>query len=233
MSQFTKKSDYEIFLSTFLTKPASTIVKGAKWAVFFENLESRILPAINEAYKGEPTQSWNVDQAAKTLLTNDYQERHGCLFCQAISVPGEGSTPIAEGIKYNAYIRSYVGAGRNDFPVMRMSFLETNISFVDSFLRGWALSTAKFGMIARSYEDNKNYRTNMSCYRYTVSPYGVSISQKMYFEGICCINVDELEYNYDHPSSPTKRNAQFIYNSFFMDNVTNADPFVLTNNSLG
>lgn len=231
MADFIQKSDVEIFLSTFLTKPASSILKGGKWAVFFENLESRILPGVVEAYKGEPTQSWNVEKAAKTILTNDYQSNHGCLFCQAISIPGEGSTPVAEGIKYNNYIRSYVGAGRNDFPLMRMSFLETNISFADSFLRGWALSTAKFGMIARS--GTKNYRTNMSCYRYTVSPYGVSISQKMYFEGICCINIDELEYNYDQPTSVTKRNAQFLYHSYFMDNVTLADPFILSNNTAG
>lgn len=231
MAEFTKKSDVEVFLSTFLTKPASAILKGGKWAVFFEDLEARILPGIIESYKGEPTQLWKVEKAAKTILTKDYQSNHGCLFCQAISIPGEGSTPVAEGIKYNSYIRSYVGAGRNDFPLMRMSFLETNISFADSFLRGWALSTAKFGMIARS--GTKRYRTNMSCYRYTVSPYGVSVSQKMYFEGICCINIDELEYNYDHPTSSTKRNAQFLYHNYYMDNVTLADPFILSNNTAG
>jgi hypothetical protein len=230
MAEFTKKSDVEIFLSTFLTKPASAILKGGKWAVFFDDLNT-IFPAIEQAYKGEPTQLWNTQKAAEAILTKDYQERYGCLFCQAISIPGEGSTPVAEGIKYNGYIRSYVGAGRNDFPLMRMSFLETNVSFADSFLRGWALATAKFGMIARS--GDKNYRTNMSCYRYTVSPNGVSVSQKMRFEGICCINIDELEYNYDHPTSATKRNAQFLYHNYYMDNVTLADPFILGNNAAG
>lgn len=231
MADFKTKNDIEIFLSTFLNKPASTILKGGKWAVFFDDLEQTILPGIIEACKGEPTQLWNVETAAKTILTADYQTKHGCLFCQAISIPGEGSTPVAEGIKFNSYIRSYVGAGRNDFPLMRMSFLETNISFADSFLRGWALATAKFGMIARSKP--KAYRTNMTCYRYTVSPYGVSVSQKMRFEGICCINIDELEYNYDHPTGATKRNAQFLYHSYYMDNVTEADPFVLSNNTAG
>lgn len=228
MAEFKKKNDAEVFLSTFLRRPASAILKGGKWAVFFDNLNA-ILPAIEQAYKGEPTQSWNTERAAKAILTPDYQNYYGCLFCQAISIPGEGSTPVPEGIKYNGYIRSYVGAGRTDFPLMRMSFLETNISFADSFLRGWALATAKFGMIARPEGDPKNYRTNMSCFRYTVSPYGVSISQIMRFEGICCINIDELEYNYDHPTGATKRNAQFLYHHYYMDNVTEADPFVLGN----
>jgi hypothetical protein len=231
MAEFTKKNDMQLFLSTFLNKPASTILKAGKWAVFFDNLKETILPGIIEAYKGEPTQSWNVEKAANTILTKDYQNTHGCLFCQAISIPGEGSTPVPEGIKYNSYIRSYVGAGRNDFPLMRMSFLETNVSFADSFLRGWALATSKFGMIARS--GVKKYRTNMSCYRYTISPQGISISQKMRFEGICCINVDELEYNYDHPTVVTKRNAQFVYHNYYMDNVTLADPFILNNNAAG
>lgn len=218
------------FLNVFLGNPASSIPKGAQWAVFFDDLKT-ILPAIQLAYSSEPggNNAWKTEEAARVILNENYQNRDGvgCLFCQALSIPGEGLTPVAEGIKYNGFLRSYLGAGRNDFPIMRMTFLDTNISFTDTVLRGWALATAKFGMIARSGE--KNYRTNMTCYRYSITPNGPSILQKVYFEGICCVSIEEEELNYDPMSSAPKRRAQFIYHNYHMDTVTDVDPSILNN----
>lgn len=213
------KSSY--FLSTLLGSSVGSIPKGSQWAVFFENIES-VFPAIALAYKGEPhANSWRTKEAAASIMNDSFHTKDGvgCLFCQAIKIPGEGSTPIAEGIKYNSYIRSHVGAGRNDFPILNMAFLETNVSFADTILRGWALATAKFGMISRT-GTNKNYRTNMWCYKYTASPNGHQVLLKAYFAGICCISVDDQEYNYDHSTIAVKRQAQFVYHDYYIDAVT-------------
>lgn len=216
------KSQAGYFLDVFLKTPAGSLPKGGQWAVFFEDIKTDILPAIRLAYQGEPNANlWNTADAGEFILNEEFNNADGigCLFCQAIRMPGEGSTPIAEGIKYNSYLRSYVGAGRNDFPVMNMAFLETNISFTDTILRGWALATAKFGMISRT-GTNKNYRTNMTCYKYTTTPYGPQVLLKAHFTGICCISVDDQEYNYDPMTSAVKRQAQFVYHDFYMDAVT-------------
>jgi len=212
------------FLSNFLSNPATSIPKGAQWAVHFDNLPS-LLDTIKEAYNGEPGRTWNTTEAAKILTSRQFQESIGCMFCQAIDLPGEGMTPVAEGIKTNAFIRSYIGAGRNDFPIMRMSFLETNVSFADSVLRGWALATAKFGMIART--GNKNYRTNLTCYKFSIGSKQPYISQTMRFEGICCISLSNEESNYDAMTSTTRRDAQFIYNSYSIDTVDGINPAFL------
>lgn len=210
------------FLDVFLNTPATSIPKGGQWAVFFDDIKRDILPAIQLAYRGEPNPNlWNTRRAAMAILNEELQEAEGlgCLFCQAIRLPGEGSTPVAEGIKYNSYIRSYVGVGRNDFPIMNMAFLETNISFADSILRGWALATAKFGMISRSGSP-KNYRTNMTCFKYAVGPYGPEVLMKAHFTGLCCVSVDDQEYNYDPMTTAVKRQAQFVYHDFYIDTVT-------------
>lgn len=225
------KAALNSFVNTFLSRPASGIPKGAQWAVFFDDLQQNILPSITNAYVGEPGQKWRTEEAAKVITTDLYQTNDGCLFCQAISLPGEGSTPVAEGLKTNGYIRTYVGAGRNDFPVLRMSFLETNISFADTFLRGWALATSKFGMIARS--GNKNYRTNMTCYKFSVGPKGSYVSSRLRFEGICCVGIGDEEFNYDHVTSSMKRDAQFVYNSYSIDAMDGMDPSILQNMPAG
>lgn len=218
------------FLDLFLSRPSSAIPKGAQWAAVFNDLEGNILPSISLAYQREPNGSnrWKTEEAASTILTTDYQERYGCMFCQAVALPGEGFTAVSEGnIKSNAFIRSYVGAGRNDFPIMRMTFIDTHISFTDSFLRGWALATANFGMIARS--GGENYRTDMTCYKFGITPSGPVIIQQMTFEGICCIGVSEEEYNYDVTSSFVKREAQFAYHNYSVDTVSQNSPDILGN----
>lgn len=221
------KGNPSYFLDTFLSRPASSIPKGAQWAVTFDNLERNILPAIGLAYDNEP-HTWQTEEAASVILTSEYQQSKGCLFCQAIGLPGEGMTPVAEGnIKHNAFIRSYVGAGRSDFQVMRMTFLETNVSFCDSFLRGWALATSNFGLIARSGE--KNYRTNLTCYKFGITPTGPVVTMAMTFRGICCVNVAEHEISYAPVSSPMERSAQFIYHSYSVDTITGNSPDFLSN----
>lgn len=221
------KGNPAYFLDAFLSRPATSIPKGAQWAVMFHDLETSILPAVSLAYDNEP-HSWQTEEAAAVILSPEYQQSKGCLFCQAIGLPGEGMNPVAEGnIKYNAFIRSYVGAGRNDFPMMRMTFLETNISFCDSFLRGWALATANFGLIARS--GDKNYRTDMTCYKFGITPTGPVVTMAMTFRGICCINVAEEEINYNPVSAPVERSAQFIYHSYSVDTITGNSPNFLSN----
>jgi hypothetical protein len=213
------KATPSYFLDNFLSRPASAIPKGAQWAVQFESLPSRILPALEMAYAFEPGERrWQTSSAAELILTDEYQEHKGCLFCQAISLPGEGLTPIAEGsIKSNAFLRSYVGAGRNDSPVMRMTFIDTNISFCDTFLRGWSLATANFGMIARNSSDTRNYRTNLNCWKFGITPSGPIILQSMTFEGICCVGVSDEEYNYETATTYVKREAQFVYHSYSIE----------------
>lgn len=223
-----KQNAYE-FLQGFLTRPASSIPKGAQWIVSFDDLNG-LLPAIEKAYSYEPNNigKWATTQAASTILTEEYQKSRGCMFCQAIGLPGDGTDAVVEGnIKSNGYIRSYVGAGRNDFPIMRMTFIDTNISFADSFLRGWSLATANFGLIMRS---DVKYRTNLTCHKFAITPKGPFIIQTMKFKDICCIGVSEEEYQYGPVTSPVLREAKFVYNNYMVDTESGNSSEIVVNN---
>ena len=223
------KGNIQRFLDGFLSRPASAIPKGAQWVVSFEGGSgtNSIIKAIEKAYEYEP-EKWNTLQTASAILQAFYQKERGCLFCQAIGLPGDGLDAVVEGnIKSNAFIRSYVGAGRNDFPIMRMTFLDTNVSMADSFLRGWSLATANFGLIARS--GDLNYRTDILCHKFAITPQGPYIIQTMKFRDACCIGVAEEEYQYTPATSPVLREARFIYNSYSIDTVTGNDPKIVNN----
>jgi hypothetical protein len=214
-----------------LSQGTTSIPKGALWLVSFDDLSKSILPGIKLALGYQRTYGvddlWQIEQAANVTLGKDFQENVGCVFCAAIGLPGEELTVNPEGsIQANAFIRSYASQGRTMFPKMRMSFLETHVSFCDNFLRPWVVSTSTFGLIGRRKEDVENYRTNIHCYRLggTTSRSLPSILAHWTFYDACCISVSEEEYNYDPKTAPVLREAQFIYNSYKIETQNN--PFI-------
>ena len=209
------------FLQNFLSKPASALPKGAQWVLQFEGGApdySEVLPvaAIKKGVKYEPG-VWNIDKAIETNLIPNYQNRKGCLFVQAVQIPGESNQVNPEGLQQSGYIRSVTGNGRDAFANLQISFLETNVSFVDNVIRPWVIATSHLGMIARSGVDN--YRCNISIYKLGVlshkeTPY---LAQKYTFFGACPISTDGEEYNYSQISSPVIKNATLTYHYYSIE----------------
>lgn len=207
-----------VFLNQFLSRPATSIPKGSQWAVDFHDLKS-LTRGIETASALQRTR-WKTALAAAPLLNQALQNNYGCFFCTAIDTPGDGTSTNSEGIKNTGSLRTIIGAGRNDLAAMRMSFVDTNISFTDTFLRGWALATSCFGMVARDSQGDRNYRTDMTCYKFVTTPDGAKISQRIVFYGICCISVNNEEYNYDPQTAFKRREANFVYHDYSIDAET-------------
>lgn len=216
------------FLTTFLSKPASALPKGAQWVLSFDGSylapgeqrirENDVLPvtAIRQGLGYEP-QGWNIEQGLNTLLARDYQQTKGCLFAQAVQIPGESVVANPEGLQLNGYIRTTSGGGRNAFQNIQISFLETNVSFVDNVIRPWVVATSHLGFIARP--GASNYRCNISVYKLGVysndtTPY---VACKYNFYGACPIDVSGEEYNYTQTSAPVNREATFIYHYYTIE----------------
>lgn len=220
---------YIPYYHDILASIGGSLVKGNLWLVFFDDLNTKILPGIKKAISYEPEGVlWKVEEAAKIVTAEKYQKTGGCIYCHAIDLPGETIVANPGGnIVYNSFLRSYVGGGRSDLPAMRMTFTENSVSFADNFLRPWALSTATFGMIARDSKSVENYRTDMTCYQ--LSPYAShpaktittpTIIKTIVFKGICCISVNNEEYNYNSTNRAVFREAQFSYHSYYVDSET-------------
>jgi hypothetical protein len=236
-------SQIPFFLENFLSKPASALPKGAQWILVFEGAfqsggtsgsldfsEVLPVPAILTGVKYEP-RTWDVEGALNTTLAKDYQQTKGCLFVQAVSIPGESNVANPEGIQQSGYIRTVVGGGRDAFQNVTISFLETNISFVDNVIRPWVIATAHLGMIARS--GSKNYRCNFSVYKLGIltpseTPH---VLMKYTFYGACPISVTGEEYNYTQTSSPINREATFTYHYYSVESSGETNPSIVKNNS--
>lgn len=233
-------SQISFFLDNFLSKPASALPKGSQWILVFEGAfqdsssttrdfnEVLPVPAIRLASSYEP-RKWDVEAAVNTTLAKDYQQTKGCLFVQAVSIPGESNVVNPEGLQQSGYIRTAIGEGRNAFENLQISFLETNVSFVDNVIRPWVVATAHLGMIART--GAKNYRCNISVYKLgvitpTETPF---VLMKYTFYGACPISVSGEEYNYTQVSSPVNREATFTYHYYTIE--SGQENLAITNNN--
>jgi hypothetical protein len=219
-----------LFFEEFLSKPASALPKGAQWVVDFEGLND-VKAAILQTAALEPGK-WNIKDGLNLLIDTKNYNRKGCLFCQAVSVPGEQSIANPEGIQKNQFIRTATGDGRNDYTSngLRMVFLDTNVSFVDNVIRPWVVTTARLGLIARP-PGVTNYRQDITVYKIGVltkdkPPF---ILQKYTFFGACPIEVSAEEYNYTPASASVNRESTFIFHHYSLD--TNKNNLAIKYNS--
>lgn len=226
---------YIEYFHDILTTPVGALPKQETWIVAFDDLQTNILPAIKETLKYEPGANigsslpWNIEEAASLISGDQYQKTGGCMVCQAIDLPSFNTNVIADGnIQYNAFLRSYVGQGRADFPMLRMTFLDTIVSFADNFLRPWALATAQFGLIARAKNTPENYRTTMNCWQLggISSDKPPTIIKQFTFHELCCISVNNEELNYMGKTTPPLREAQFIYNYYTLKTSSEINEFI-------
>lgn len=206
------------FLESFLSKPATALPKGAQWLLMFDSFPT---VAIKKGLTFE-SQKWQVDQAIDSVTSSDVSNStKGCLFAQAVQIPGESFTINPEGLQQNGYLRTNVGAGRDTYNGIQVVFLDTNVSFVDNLIRPWVIATSHLGLIARSGDNN--YRTNMTVFKLGVTdrnnpPY---VAQKYTFYGVCPISVTGEEYSYATVTSPTNRETTFLFHSYTIDTSQN------------
>lgn len=223
------------FLTSFLSKYETAIPKGAQWVLYFENISS-IVDVILRTLEERENTGWNITALAEKIGKDEtIQTTKGCLFAQAVEIPGENIVANPEGLQMNGFLRTTVGNGRGDYSNgIRIAFLETNYSFVDTVIRPWVITTGHLGMIART-NPNQQYRGNIVVCKLgavagpilrdkttaegaagTVITEGVGpkILQKYTFYGACPVSVTGEEYNYSPATGPVIRETTFVYNYY-------------------
>lgn len=213
VSEYSKRIPF--FLDSFLSSPNAKIPRQGQWILTFDKIPK---PAIKKAIKYEPGSTWAIESALTAALNKNYTESQGCLFAQAVEIPGESTATNPEGLQTNGFIRSTVGAGREVFEQLKIVFLETNVSFVDNVIRPWVIATSHLGLIARDGDDN--YRTDATIFKLGNTANGPILLQKFNFFGVCPINVSGMELNYSSSNSPINRNATFLYHYYTTEGST-------------
>ena len=218
------------FLQNVLSSRAGALPKEAQWVVAWEgagntaNTINGIPKVITRVNEFEPGNGWDITAGFNAITADAFNGNMGCMFAQSVLIPGDSfqAQPDA-GIQKNGLTQAYLGQGRNMPSNLVISFLNSNVDFVDNVIRPWVIMTSHLGLVART--GDLNYRTNVSFYKLGVTGPDTppTLLLQYHFTGVCPISVDGHEYTYANYSSPIRRSATFIYNYYNI--VSNQNEF--------
>jgi hypothetical protein len=192
------------------------------WVLVIEaHNKNYLLNKIAEVSFLEPP-GWNTHRIIRDTWTDQTQNTVGCIFAQAVNLPGESVKVDYVGLTEGSnrgFINAPIINGRENYQPMEISFLDTNQSFVDGVLRPWSILIAHEGLLARPRD--QSLKADIHVYQLAkAGEYSPNIIIKAWtFKDCVPVNIidEKLTYN---TSDYGKRQAQFVYNSYHL----NQDP---------
>lgn len=173
--------------------------------------------------------AWDIQASSKKIVDVALDNTVGCIFAQGIVLPGENIgieySGITEGSK-RGFINAPIINGRKDFEPLEVGFLETNNSFVDTFLRPWSIVVAHKGLIATPKANSIKATIKLhQLARNGVDDKKALIRKTFVFENCAPINISEENLDYSASSDFPKMQAKFAYSRYYiesnMGNITN------------
>lgn len=163
---------------------------------------------------------WNVGTTASETWTDATQNVIGCIFAQAIELPGEQSKVERVGISEGSnrgFINAPIIAGRADFADLSITFLETNRSFVEGVLRPWNIILNHKGLIAQP--QSRSIKSIIHVYELAkTGPCTPNIIRKHWvFKDAVPTQISSEQKSQDVSNDYGKRQTSFTFNAYHID----------------
>jgi hypothetical protein len=222
------KSPYHYY-NEVLSKWPTAIAASSQWFVQFDFSGANVLKnnfnRINQLDSADVQSNklyWYFPkQTTETLLNNKNQSPTdvflGCVFARDITIPSETVKASNEGLDYGGYQAPAVASEREKYNKLKITFNESNSSFLDFIIRPWIVNVGYFGLVARDINSEKAVKANLvqACYLgktggdrsaspiirkvinfFNVAPVGLqSMTSQYQSEGLQYASVD---FVYDH-----------------------------------
>ena len=205
------KGFYDHFYTIFLTK-ANSLPLNCQWVVWMDNIPWKSFETENpytDIINGSIARSTEV---AHNIIT---VSKKGMILAQSVQAVGETLGVDRTGTTNTGLLQGYVGTGRKGLPLLQVSFLENNVSFVDYVIRPW--------IVAVSYRSLKTYalKTNLTCWWMTrTGPRrNLGIRKKITYHNCCPVSLKDEEFNYTGDDLCKRRSVEFAYTHYTIDNA--------------
>ena len=217
----TGRSDsfYKDFYQNLLTT-ANAPAMNSLWLVFIQDLPSYdILLNHKDKDNSGMYYSWYQKAAQEGLRPR------GIILAQGVIHVGDGTKFPREGYQNTGLWKGILSNGRNDIEQLQISFLETNLSFVDYALRPWAIAVAHEGLTNPLVKAN-----NITVWHLAKMGAGVNFARRKVITYHNCFptSIDSQEYNYKGDDMAVQRKVSFGFTHYTMENGDDALLNILT-----
>lgn len=209
-----------------LCQCATTIAQPYMWVVVLNAqnlsyLKSQLISTIPD-FETTAAPKWNSSSAINSTWTSDTQDVIGCVFAQAVKIPGETvnieHVGIVEGSR-RGFINAPIATGRADFEPLEISFLETNQSFSDGVIRPWSTLVNHRGLIATN--SSASIKANITVYQLgKAGEQSPNFPRKIWtFQDCAPVNVASTDLSYQ-AGEVHKHQTSFVYNSYSLQTTS-------------
>lgn len=169
--------------------------------------------------KNYEPEGWNMGKTAEDTWTWDTQDKVGCIFAQAAELPGETTSVERVGIiegSRRGFINAPIISGRQDFNDLSVTFLETNRSFVEGFIRPWSILAMHKGLIAQP--KGKSIKSTINLYELAKkSACEPNIIRKHWvFKDAVPTQISSESKTQENSSDYGKRQVSFTFGSYYI-----------------
>lgn len=152
----------------FLSNGNTSIPIEANFKITIDNLFENIITKLKNVENTiSPTEGiLKIINTKDIWVEGQYKTQETILFANGVTVPGESSTiarvgPNGDGL-HGGLLTAPILKGRKDLTNLEITFLETNVSFIDTIIRPWSVAVAQYGLFARAAESPQNFKTTVT-----------------------------------------------------------------------
>lgn len=223
---------YESYLNTLSEWPTA-LGSSNQWFLWFDikNVVA-LTDNLNELlYKAEGNfgreSGWSINEnSVLKLIDGEYHfnDKIGCVFAKQVNLPSDGFEAGNEGLTYAGYMPPATSNTRQKYNKLRVTFLETNASFVDFVLKPWMILCSYYGLMSRRYDSKKNIRCSYCDVNFLArtKPQQEQDYRKIYrFQNIVPISIEGEQYSYLSDDMKTV-SVEFIYDQYYIRDADTA-----------
>jgi hypothetical protein len=203
---------------TALTNNSDSLALSQLWVCGINSISLAYITGViaNEIGSYE-TDSWGVGYDVSSVIMNPKNwdkvthERAGdvYLWTRGVSFIGDGINISRIGSQQTGAIKGMISDGRNDLSTANITFLESNVSFVDGILRPWSV------LVGYKSLKNENLRCDIELFaleKWNLKD-PLKVRKSLVLRNAVPVNIDTEEYNYTGDKL-IERQVQFAFDRY-------------------
>jgi hypothetical protein len=216
---------YDYYLKTLSDWPTA-LGSSNQWFLWFDianvnSLVNELNTKLRTLEGNFGTSGWGIeDDTVLKLIDGQYhfKDRIGCVFAKQVNLPSDGFDAGNEGLSYGGWMPPATANTRTKYQKLRVTFLETNASFVDFVIKPWLVLCSYYGLLSRRNNSNKNVRCGYCDVNFlgrTRATQKQDYRKTYRFHNIVPVSIDSEQYSYMSDDMKTV-SVDFVYDQYYI-----------------
>lgn len=217
---------YENYLKSLSNWPTA-LGSGSQWFLWF-NIQG--IPALFDSvterlndFEGNfgRYSGWDINSNTILKLTDgelQFEKRIGCVFVKQVNLPNDSFDAGNNGLDFAGWSAPATANTRAKYNKLRITFLETNASFVDFVIKPWMVLASYNGLMSRREDSYRNVKCSWCDINFLarITPGKTQAIRKTYrFNNIVPVSIDGEQYSY--MSDDMKyTSVDFVYDQYYI-----------------